>query len=419
MKLTVKNLQQKTFQIDAEPSDTIADIKEKINAAQGHPVASQKLIYSGKILADSTTVESCNIKEKDFLVVMVSKAKPAPAPAPAPAASTSTPTPAPAPAADPAPASTPAVSTQTAPSTDASAAPAAPEAASPSSESGGIGSGSFLSGAALQSTIQNMMEMGFERDQVMRALKASFNNPDRAVEYLMTGIPAHLEAAAAGPSTPAPPAALPSTGSAPSSRPAGGAPAQTTPAASAPAASRGGPQNLFAAAQAQHQSGGAGAAGGMGGMGGMGGAGAGGMDPAEIQQLRNSPAFQQLRQLVQQNPAFIQPLIQQLAESNPALAQQMVSNPEMLFQLLGGEPGGEGADNLAAALGGMGGGEGEEGALPPGHIQVTEEEHAAIQRLQGLGFSQQAAIEAFFACNKDENLAANYLFENGEDDDMP
>jgi UV excision repair protein RAD23 len=45
---------------------------------------------------------------------------------------------------------------------------------------------SFVTGDHLQTSINNMVEMGYPRDQVMRALRASYNNPDRAVEYLLT-----------------------------------------------------------------------------------------------------------------------------------------------------------------------------------------------------------------------------------------
>ena len=75
-----------------------------------------------------------------------------------------------------------------------------------------------------------------------------------------------------------------------------------------------------------------------------------------------------------QNPALLQPMIQQIAQSNPNLAQYLEQNPEALLQFLG-------------AIGGEGGFEegegGEGGAIPPGaHVlQVTPEERAAIERV--------------------------------------
>jgi len=58
--------------------------------------------------------------------------------------------------------------------------------ADPTPSSDGLMTGSFLSGAALQGAIDNLCEMGFPREEVVRAMRASFNNPDRAAEYLMT-----------------------------------------------------------------------------------------------------------------------------------------------------------------------------------------------------------------------------------------
>ena len=73
LSLTIKTLQQKQFKIEVEATDTVATLKSKIEESQSHPVANQKLIYSGKILSDDKTIGDCQIKEKDFLVLMVSK----------------------------------------------------------------------------------------------------------------------------------------------------------------------------------------------------------------------------------------------------------------------------------------------------------------------------------------------------------
>lgn len=285
-----------------------------------------------------------------------------------------------------------------APADPAAPAPAsAPAAAAPPPAFGDTSS--FVSGGALNASIDNMLSMGFEREQIMRALKASFNNPDRAVEYLLTGIPEHLTAEAAPPRVPQAAAAPAAT--TPGAAPAA-APAATTPAAAGGAA----PMNLFAQAAAQAQGGGA-AAGPGAGLGAGPGAGAGGRAAGQpsLEDLRNSPMLAGIQQLVAQNPAMLQPLIQQLAQANPAIAQQLAQNPELLYQLLGGMEGGEEGDD----------GEGE---LPPGtHIvNVTPEEEEAIGRLQALGFDRQQAIQAFLLCNKDENLAANFLFDDSNFD---
>lgn len=45
----------------------------------------------------------------------------------------------------------------------------------------------LIAGSNLETTIQQILEMGggsWDRDTVIRALRAAFNNPERAVEYL-------------------------------------------------------------------------------------------------------------------------------------------------------------------------------------------------------------------------------------------
>lgn len=408
VKLTVKTLQQKVFHIDAELSDTVADLKKKIQESQGHPAENQKIIFAGKILPDEKTVESCDIKEKDFLVLTVSKPKPPPktTTTPVPAPSTSTPAAPAAPVTPAAPSPAPVEPTPAAPQPPNAPVltPAQPAAVAPTEQPAAQDGNAFVTGNALQTSIQNMIEMGFEREQVMRALRASFNNPERAVEYLFNGIPAGLEAVAAGAAPQGAPAAAPApaapaiaTSSIPAPIPFDQLP--TAPAAARPAQN----QNLFQLAQQQQaqpqQLGGAGRPGGGGNAPVMVPVGPGGT--LDMEAIANQPQIQHLRQLLRQNPALVQPILQDIAAQNPQLAQVFQQNPEIIAQLLG--------LNLEEV--------GDVEGAPEEHaIQVTPEEAAAIQRLQDLGFPRHLAIEAYFACDKDEGMAANYLFENSFED---
>jgi len=389
MKLTFKDLKQQKFTIDAEPSETIGQLKEKISSEKGWEASTQKLIYSGKILQDDNTIESYKIEEKGFIVCMTSKPKAAPSKAAEPS------TPA-------KPVSTPAVPAAPAQSHTAAASqpPATPSPAPAAAATSGGATFNDPNALALgeqrAAAIANMEAMGFPRDQIDRAMRAAFFNPDRAVEYLLNGIPENAQ------QEERPAAASP--------RPA--APAQQTPTATEAAPATGGdePVNLFEQAAAQ-QGGGAGARGGSGaraaaglaGLGGQGGApGAGQGDATSLDFLRNNPQFQQLRQVVQQQPAMLEPILQQVAAGNPQLGNLILQNPQAFMDLLAEDTG---DDDIQ---------------LPPGtvhEIQVTEEERDAIERLCRLGFDRNMATQAYFACDKNEELAANFLFDQPDEPD--
>ena len=75
--------------------------------------------------------------------------------------------------------------------------------ASPATASSTVDTGMVL-GEDYNRMVQQLQDMGYEKSQVEAALRASFNNPDRAVEYLLTGIPSSAQPPPAQPAAPAP-----------------------------------------------------------------------------------------------------------------------------------------------------------------------------------------------------------------------
>jgi len=352
MLVTLKNLQQQTFQIEIAATDTVKLLKEKIESVKGesYKASEQKLIYAGKILVDDDPLSKYNIDEKKFIVVMLSKPK-VTAASPAPAAAPAESSPAPA-------AATPAATPAEPPKEETMETGPATPAPATGGDSG------LVVGEDYNRMVQNIQDMGYERSQVEAALRASFNNPDRAVEYLLTGIPPQMDVGGG-------PAAVAGGGG------AGGAPVAVPAAGAAP-----------------------------------------GENPLAF--LRDHEMFQQIRSVIQQNPNMLSTMLQQIGQSNPQLLQIISQNQEAFIRMINEGEAGEGGGE-EGGVGGVGAALGDAPALgdaldQPGVIQVSPQDKEAIERLKALGFPEHLVVQAYFACEKNENLAANFLLSQDFDD---
>jgi UV excision repair protein RAD23 len=330
MLVTLKTLQQLTFQIEIDPEETVKALKLKIEVEKGKDYAAdyQRLIYAGKILLDDNKLSTYNIDEKKFIVIMVTKpvhevqASSTSAPEAGESGSTES-----GDGKDKKPAEEPPKPPAAAPAA-AAAEPAERAAEAPVSSNE----------LDFEATVQSIMDMGYNRQQVEQALRASFNNRERAVEYLITGIP----------------------------------------------------EELLQEQEAEE-----------------------GTDDDPLAFLRDQPQFQQMRAVIQQNPNLLNAILQQIGQTNPALLQAISQHQQAFVRMLN-EPvnppasGGAATEESAA--------DSQQPQQPQNVIQVSPQDKEAIERLKALGFPEHMVIQAYFACEKNENLAANFLLSQNFDD---
>lgn len=372
MKICVRPPKAEQFDVEIDASETVRVLKEKMSMCKAeYRPELLKLVYKGRILTDEMVLKDTGMADGEFVVPMLSKPKVKEADAGAQAAPVAAPAAA-APAAAP-----------------AAAAPAAAAAVSPAVQA----ESNLVSGNDMQVTINTLCEMGFPRPEVEKCLRAAFNNPDRAVEYLMNGIPAQALAQHAPEPAPNAQAAQMAMAQAQAQAQAAAAPTAALPQI-APVT-----------------------------------------DTGPLAELRRHPLANILRMSAQNSEAVqLQEALSIISQKEPQLLALIAEHQEEFVKLLK-EPMAAGMPTRMPGRGGHAQAQAQAQppmdpvsammaslqqaapqAQPAAQPEMSPADHQAVERLTALGFPLAAATQAYLACGRNEEMAANMIFESLEED---
>ena len=307
MKLILKNLKQVQYLVEIESEKkTVKDLKNEIEKVHGFDSNLMKLLHNGRVLEDSKTLEEYQIKDENVIIMMNNKPKVKPNPQP---------------------------SEQPKPASEKKEGSEKKEEQPKKEEE--------KPKQNYSEQINSLVDMGYEREKVEKAINASKGNVDLAIEYLTSG-------------------------NIPESSPNNQNNQQNQ--------SNNNSSNL----------------------------------PLE---LRRNASLMKI--ICRDQPEKIINILNTLKEKRPALLNKIKEHQEEFKNLLISPITQEDIDTfklLDQDIRGLGGA----GGRRPGQVQIrlTPEEAEAVKRLKDLGdFSQSEVLQAYLACDKNEELAANYLFE--------
>lgn len=303
MKLSIRTLDQKTITVEMNPKENVLQLKKHLVSLpqiNNNTVESMQLIYAGLILDDALPLTHYNISESKFIVLMNKKIT---APASAEESQPET------------------QQQQTVPQQQQPQGQTAPLAAAPVDAP---------PAAVDEQRVRDLIGMGYEEHEVRAALRASFNHPERAIEYLITGLP----------------------------------PANDRTLASSNTAAQPGAEGDLVTETAER-----------------------------LHYLATDPRFTHVRNLIRQNPELLELVLAHLSESDPVTFEAIRSHQQEFISMLNEAN----TTNLS--------------------LPLSTDEEAAIERLMGLGFERDIVVQVYLACNKNEELAADMLFSQSEDED--